>query len=102
MITAYLILGVSLDATNEEIRKRYLQLVKEFTPEKYPEKFQEISNAYESIKNEQHRVELMMFGSYKQTDVETTFMTIANALQINKKRVGLKELLEAEKKYSKG
>ena len=40
------ILGLPQDATDDAIRVRYLTLVKEFSPERHPEKFAEIRKAY--------------------------------------------------------
>jgi len=45
------ILGLSPDADEAEVRARYLELVKQFTPERAPEKFREIRMAYESAKD---------------------------------------------------
>lgn len=45
------ILGVSPEAGEEEVRARYLQLVKQFPPERDPEKFREICAAYEAAKD---------------------------------------------------
>lgn len=56
----YDILGVSQEATLEEIKKRYRSLVKEYHPdrtrdEKTAEKFSEITNAYEVLSDEETR-----------------------------------------------
>ncbi len=40
-------LGLDLDAGPEEIRARYLALVKEFPPERDPDRFQEIQSAFQ-------------------------------------------------------
>ena len=65
--SAYSILGVGSDASNEEVKHRYRTLVKEFHPDRIaakglPEeftrfaqdKFREIQSAYESIKRERN------------------------------------------------
>jgi len=49
MLSSYFILGLGLDVADEEIRKRYLELIKQYTPEKDPNRFQEITSAYEQI-----------------------------------------------------
>jgi hypothetical protein len=45
------ILGLSRDAGEAEVRTRYLELVKQFPPEREPEKFREIRAAYEAAKD---------------------------------------------------
>lgn len=47
----FTILGVSSDADEAEIRARYLELVKQFPPEREPDKFREIRSAFEAAKD---------------------------------------------------
>ncbi len=47
----FAILGVSPDAGEEEVRARYLELLKQFPPERDPEKFHEIRAAFEGAKD---------------------------------------------------
>lgn len=47
----FTILGVSSDAGEAEIRARYLELVKQFPPEREPDKFREIRSAFEAAKD---------------------------------------------------
>jgi hypothetical protein len=44
-------LGVSPDADEAEVRARYLELVKQYPPERDPEKFQEIRTAFDVVKD---------------------------------------------------
>lgn len=61
MKTYYEILGVSTDASNEEIKKAFRKLAKQYHPDKNPgnkeaeEKFKEINEAYENISDEVKR-----------------------------------------------
>ncbi len=45
------ILGVGHTATDVEIRRRYLELIKQHPPERDPERFREIHQAYEFAKD---------------------------------------------------
>lgn len=47
----FAILGVPTDAGEAEVRSRYLELVKQFPPERDPEKFREIRAAFEAAKD---------------------------------------------------
>ena len=54
----YEILGVSKDATQDEIKKAYRKLAIQYHPDKNPnggDKFKEIANAYETIGDENKR-----------------------------------------------
>lgn len=56
------VLGVSADADQAEIKKAYFKLVRQFSPEKDPERFQEIRGAYERLqqKKDQDKGELFL------------------------------------------
>lgn len=47
----FAVLGLSKTASEEEIRQRYLDLVRQHPPEKDPARFREIHSAYESAKD---------------------------------------------------
>ena len=47
----FVVLGLSTDASEEAIRARYLELVKQHPPEKDPQKFREIHAAYQGASN---------------------------------------------------
>jgi curved DNA-binding protein CbpA len=44
-------LGLPRDADETEVRARYLELVKQFPPDREPEKFREIRSAFEACKD---------------------------------------------------
>ncbi len=51
----YLVLNVPLEATDQQIRKAYLEAVKEASPDSNPKQFQAVSVAYGQIKDEPSR-----------------------------------------------
>ena len=53
----FTVLGVSEEADDAEIRRRYLALVREFPPDRAPERFQELRAAYEALSDERKRLE---------------------------------------------
>jgi curved DNA-binding protein CbpA len=57
MSDPFYVLGVNEDADDEEVKRRYLVLVRTFSPERAPERFQEIRTAFESLRTPRGRLE---------------------------------------------
>lgn len=57
MSTLYEILEINNDATALQIKKGYFAMVRKYPPERFPEKFMEVRNAYETLSNETTRKE---------------------------------------------
>lgn len=55
-------LGIDHTACDREIRERYLALVRQYPPERAPEKFQQITRAYEALRNRRNRVRSCLAG----------------------------------------
>lgn len=53
----FTVLGVGENAGNEEIKRRYLALVRAFPPDREPERFQAYRAAYEALRDERKRLE---------------------------------------------
>jgi curved DNA-binding protein CbpA len=58
----YLILRVRPSATDAEIRRAYLEAIRQFPPEREPERFQAVSHAYEQIRDEKSRLNYLLFN----------------------------------------
>ena len=56
----FAVLGVDDDAGDETIRQRYLALVRRFPPDREPDRFQEVRQAYEAIRGERERLEVKL------------------------------------------
>ena len=54
----YSVLGLSRQAGDEDIKRAYFQLVRQFSPERAPEKFREIRTAYEQLRDPENRARL--------------------------------------------
>ncbi|MBF0226083.1 MAG: DnaJ domain-containing protein [Desulfobacterales bacterium] len=98
MFVYYLILNADLNASDDDIRKSYIELVKKYPPEKEPVKFQQITEAYEAIKDKRSRINQKLFGSNKTSNYEHLLNLIKDSIQAKRKRVGLKEIFKAQKK----
>ncbi len=97
MLTNYLILELSPDASDEEIRKHYLQKVKRYSPEREPEMFRRITLAYEGLKDKRNRVRGEVFGGLSVRDYDSALHSLADARFVKRRRAGLGELMKAEK-----
>jgi curved DNA-binding protein CbpA len=61
-------LGLSPSADETEIRTRYLELVRQFPPDRAPEKFAEIRAAYDALRDPVSRLEARLFEPQSRTD----------------------------------
>ncbi|MDC0934699.1 DnaJ domain-containing protein [Pirellulales bacterium] len=61
MPTSHDVLGLPPAASDEEIRSRYLDLVRQFPPESAPARFAEIRAAYDELSDPRKRFEHVLF-----------------------------------------
>jgi curved DNA-binding protein CbpA len=61
MTDPYEVLNLSPDSDDDTIRRRYLELVRQYPPERSPEKFAAIRQAYESLRVMTERVRYRLF-----------------------------------------
>ena len=92
----YAVFGLPPDSDDEQIRHRYLELVRQFPPEHAPEKFAAVRAAYESLKDLDTRLRHRLFEASKKESVEALLeeLTCRSA----RRRVPLKTLLAAARK----
>jgi curved DNA-binding protein CbpA len=57
----YAVLGLDRRASDAEIKKAYFRLVREYPPEREPDRFQEIRAAYEKIRSPEKRSRADLF-----------------------------------------
>lgn len=98
MLIHFLTMGLPTDATDEQIREKYLELVREHTPENSPVEFRRINEAYEAIKSNRKRIAGHLFGQYMPGNEEQALRSMADTRKVERRRVGLKELFETEKR----
>jgi curved DNA-binding protein CbpA len=56
------VLGVRADATDEQVRSAYLRKVKEFPPDRSPNEFEQVRDAYEMLRDRRQRVRHFLFS----------------------------------------
>jgi curved DNA-binding protein CbpA len=95
MPDAYAVLGVALDAADDTIRLRYLELIRQFPPEHNAERFAAIRAAYEKVKDIDARVRYRLFEAGREDTIEAIIEEVA--CRTPRRRIGLKDLLAAER-----
>jgi DnaJ-class molecular chaperone len=61
MTDPYAILGLGPGCSEAEVRRRYLELVRQYPPDRAPERFAEIHQAYEKLRDPVVRMESSLF-----------------------------------------
>jgi DnaJ-class molecular chaperone len=95
MLSDYFILGLDIDAPDDAIRDQYLKLVKQYPPEKYPQRFQDITECYERIKSRRQAILSRILGTHAISDPESALHALGRSVNITRRRVGLADLLNA-------
>jgi curved DNA-binding protein CbpA len=72
------VLGLTADAGEIEIRQRYLELVRAFPPERAPERFAAIHEAYAALRDPAERLHKRLFVVETKSD---SFEAIASDLR---------------------
>lgn len=93
MLQAYLTLGLKPGASPDAIRKQYLERIKRHPPEKDPDRFQEITTAYEQIKDETAAIRHRLFGPKAVKDTEAGLKQWVGAAKPERRRATFSELL---------
>jgi curved DNA-binding protein CbpA len=88
----YTTLGISPESDDESIRKRYLELVREFSPELHPQRFAQVRSAYEAVRDLNSRVNYRLFEQGRRDSVEQIIEEIA--CRSERRRYSLQSLLD--------
>jgi curved DNA-binding protein CbpA len=90
-VDPYTVLGLAADSDDETIRRRYLELVRQHSPERQPEKFAAIREAYESLRDLDTRLRYRLFEAGQNENVDALIEEIS--CQTSRRRVSLESLL---------
>lgn len=91
MPSPYAVLGVPTDADDAAIRSRYVELIREFSPENAPERFAAIRVAFEAIQTVDLRAKRRIIDMPEDDTLEQLAEELAVGL--TRRRVGLNELV---------
>jgi curved DNA-binding protein CbpA len=89
----YQVLGLPPDSDDEAIRRRYLELVRQFSPEHHPQKFAAIRAAYERTRDLNTRLRHRLFEAGRKESIDALLEEIE--CRSPRRRVSLKQLLDA-------
>jgi curved DNA-binding protein CbpA len=87
----YETLGLPPDADDAAIRRRYLELAREFTPEQHPERFAAVRAAYEKLKTLDDRARHRLLEAGRECTIES--LIEESACMSGRHRAGLKTLI---------
>jgi curved DNA-binding protein CbpA len=96
MSDPYAVLGLPSDSNDDAIRRRYLELVRQFSPEHHPEKFAAVRQAYESLRDLDTRLRYRLFEAGKHESVEALVEELT--CRSSRRRLSLEKLLSLVKK----
>jgi curved DNA-binding protein CbpA len=93
MSDPYLELGLPPDSDDDTIRRRYLELVRQYPPEKTPEKFAAVRRAYESLRDLNTRLRYRLFEAGRNETVDALIEELT--CRSSRRRLSLETLLAA-------
>ena len=92
----YAVLGLPPDCEDEAIRRRYLELVRQFSPEHHPQRFAAVRAAYENLRDINTRLRYRLFEAGKRETIDALLEEMA--CRSPRRRVALKALLSVLRK----
>jgi curved DNA-binding protein CbpA len=92
----YAVLGLPSDSADETIRRRYLELVRQFPPERNPQKFAEVRAAYDRLKDLDTRLRFRLFEAGKTESIDALIEELS--CRSPRRRVSLSTLLNVLRK----
>ncbi len=96
MADPYQVLELPPDCDDEFIRRRYLELVRKFPPERHPERFAAIRSAYESLRDLNTRLRYRLFEAGMNESVDGIIEELT--CRGPRRRVSLETLLATVKR----
>jgi curved DNA-binding protein CbpA len=91
MTDPYQVLGLPADSDDEAIRRRYLELVRQFSPEHHPQQFAAVRAAYEQLRDLNTRLRYRLFEAGRRESIDAIIEEIS--CRKARPRVSLRALL---------
>jgi curved DNA-binding protein CbpA len=80
----FAVLGVEETASDEAIREAYMAAIRTSPPDRDPEGFRRIREAYEQLRDPEHRINARLFGPAPLPDV----MALAEGFATERRHIG--------------
>ena len=93
MTDPYAILGLPADSDDDAIRRRYLELGRQFSPEQAPERFAAVRAAYERLRGRDTRLKHRLFEVGRRGTLDGLIEDVA--CRTPRRRLTLADLLAA-------
>ena len=93
-MNAWEVLGIPVTAGEEEIRSAYIARVKEHPPDRSPEEFERIRDAYETLRDPRRRMRDMLLSA----DPEVPLVSLVEDQPAQRRFAGPRPWLEVVKK----
>ncbi|HTK74400.1 MAG TPA: J domain-containing protein [Gemmataceae bacterium] len=93
MTDPYDTLGLPADADDDAIRRRYLELIRRFSPERAPERFAAVRAAYERLRDRDTRLKHRLFEVGRRGTLDGLLEDVA--CRTPRRRLTLADLLSA-------
>ncbi|MCR4414621.1 MAG: J domain-containing protein [Thermoguttaceae bacterium] len=77
----YAVLGVDRNAGEAEVRRRYLEMVRQHPPDRDPEGFRAVRNAYEQLRDPVRLLESRLFHPETGETLETVIVEFQRRIQ---------------------
>jgi curved DNA-binding protein CbpA len=92
----YAALGLPPGSDDETIRRRYLELVRQYTPEHHPERFAAVRAAYEKLRSLDTRLRYRLFEAGKRETIDAMLEEVT--CRSPRRRVSLRMMLDTLRK----
>lgn len=88
MKTPFEILNIPERCTDEEVKAAYLERIRQYPPERFPEQFKKINAAFEQVKTERNRIaaRIFQFAPFQLND-------LWDAIKTEEKRIPTEKLI---------
>lgn len=88
----YAVLDLPPDADDDAIRRRYLELVRAHPPDQQPERFVQVRDAYEALKDLNARIRRRLFERGPQDHLDALIEELS--CRSSRRRVSLEKLVQ--------